>query len=187
MKYIYILTIVSLFLVTSCSKSDGYIETKSNDSLFSLLLPPDMHKLEGLNSDAQMQYGSLDKNLTVIAIKDNINNYNELVDSIVANTPDSANFNLAHGFIGYYSLVLFNLKDNASKFKLVENYDTIINSLNTKFYSYNAIYDTDKSFVTLAIYQGKENYYQIFSMTPTNKSDENINIMKKIIFSFKEQ
>lgn len=180
-------TIISILLATlfaACAPKDNWVEVKSNDSTISLMLPPDMHTLKGFNNYAILQYGNLDNSLSVIVIADTISAYNALIDNYISENPDSAAvFSSAKGFDGYCSMVISNLKAEAQKFDVSENTDTTVNSFKIRAFAYNAKYDTDKSYIRLAIYEGKVCYYQVFAMIKSTRADEFDAQMKRIVYS----
>ena len=186
-KHITIITLLFATLLSACAPKDNWVETKSSDSTISLMLPPDLHAIKGLNQYAIMQYGNLTNSMSVMVIADTISVYNNLIDNYLAENPDSVQFAAAKGFDGYCSMVISNLKAASQTFTVSENTDTVINSMKARTLAYNAKYETDKSYIRLAIYEGKTCYYQVFAMISASKSDEYDKVMKRIAESMKEQ
>lgn len=186
-KQLTILAILLATLFAACAPKDNWVEVKSNDSTISLMLPPDMHTIKGLNQYAIMQYGNLDNSISVMVIADTISVYNNLIDNYLAENPDSVQFAAAKGFDGYCSMVISNLKAASQKFSVSENIDTVINTMEVRSLAYNAKYETDKSYIRLALYEGKTSYYQVFAMISASKSEEYDKVMKRIVESMKEQ
>ena len=187
-KYFIIFFTCILTALSACAPNDNWVDVKSSDSTVLLTLPPDMHTLKGFNNYAIMQYGNLENSLSVIVIADTIAAYNALIDNYIEQNPDSAAvFSAAKGFDGYCSMVISNLKAEAQKFDVIENVDTVANSLTLRAFAYNAKYDTDKSFIRLAIYQGKLCYYQVFAMIKSTHAEEFDAQMKRMVYSLRER
>lgn len=186
-KKISIITFIFIAFLSACAPKDNWVETKSSDSTISLMLPPDMHAIKGLNQYAIMQYGNLDNSISVMVIADSIDLYNRLIDNYLEENPDSVQFAAAKGFDGYCSMVVSQLMAESLKFTVSENRDTLINSMKVRALTYNAKYETDKSYIRLALYEGKASYYQVFAMISASKSDEYDKVMKRIVESMKEQ
>ncbi|MBP5369171.1 MAG: hypothetical protein J6Z01_12040 [Bacteroidales bacterium] len=186
-KHITIIALLFFALLSACAPKDNWVETKSSDSTISLMLPPDMHAIKGLNQYAIMQYGNLDNSISVMVIADSIDLYNKLIDNYLIENPDSVQFAAAKGFDGYCSMVVSQLMAEALKFTVSENRDTVINSMKVRALTYNAKYESDKSYIRLALYEGKASYYQVFAMISASKSDEYDKVMKRIVESMKEQ
>lgn len=155
---------------------------------YSIKIPFDMNPVKGLNKNAELQFGNLDDNLSLIVLREKIDDVKATLKTIFQQNPDinTAQQTFAMSFDGYCDMVVFNLRESSKDFKIIFNNDTLINNLPAKIYTYSGDFNNNTSYCKLAIYKGKTFYYQLFTFSAPQNFKENEPQMFRIITSLKE-
>ena len=175
-----------LFTTMSCRK---HVEFKTvGHKNYNIKIPIDLKSVRGLNKNAELQFGNLDNNLSVIVIRDEIDAVKKTAEIFFEQNTDidSAQRVFALSFDGYCDMVIYTLKEKSSNFKIMLNSDTIINSIPAKIYTYSGDFNNNTSYCKLAIYAGKNDYYQVFSFSSPENYSQYSHVMMQIVSSLSE-
>lgn len=172
-------TIAFAFLLVACQSAETEKKITIGNT-YSVSIPGHLDKTDDLNDDASLQYQNLWKELYVIVIDEPKDEFNELME-------------IEGGFLGYeanfqgYSDLILDGFDEAIDLKapfVVK--DTVINGMNAKFTAQSAYFEGMDIYYQIGIYEGKENYFQMFTWTSEGKKEKLKNQMNKMMVSIKE-
>ncbi len=166
---------LGLVLLFNACESNIKLKQKSFDNIFEIGLPDYLAKTDLDNPDAILQYGNLIKGLYAMMI------YEPKTDLTAAgldySIEDYADFNL-----GNIKASLENPKvQRVSTFKKVNGIDCIAYKIWGVFPEIN-----EEMFYYLTIFKTDLNYYSFHTWTMASRESTHINVMEKMINSFKE-
>lgn len=177
LKHTLILVATAL-LLHSCGAKDSY-ETVTVENKFELTLPSFLSKTRDLNDDASLQYQNALREFYVIAIHEPIIEVQPVID-------EDETGEYKNDINGYYKLILDNFKGAIANPEISKVTDTIVNNMPAKTAFINGQIDGLDIVYAIGLYQGKEDYYQLFSWTLADRKDRHKDNMSKIIYSLKE-
>lgn len=171
---------LTILLLTSCQSGDTEklvkIGNKYSISLPSFLVPASTT----LNEDASLQYLHTWKEFYVIVIDES---KSEMQKALLDNNLTDIYTN---DIEGYSSLILDNFEQVISISHKSEIVATQINNMPARLITIKGRAEGIDAFYSLAFIQGKERYYQIMAWTLSNKEYKYKDMMKNIMYSFKE-
>ncbi len=178
MKNIFII-ILTIFLFQSCVAGDEE-QLVTIENRYSLLIPAFLTRVNNLNVDASMQYQHAWKEFYVIVIDES---KDEMQEALVTNgLTDIYENNIE----GYSRLVLDVFTESINYPKQSQIIDTTINEMPAKLTTLEGKVEGVDAFYSIGIYEGKERYYQVLTMTSQSKQDRYKSKMKKILYSLEE-
>lgn len=187
-----IIILISCLIFTNGCQNEISFNTVKINSLYSLDLPEFMKPIQGMNNDASLQYGSLERNISVVVIPDKISDVNAMLDgyfkaiALDENTHHAQDSVYGYGFDGYCSMVMYNTHNNCRNFHSIKTVDSEINDMKCRIYEYTAIFENDTTYIQCAVYQGVSYYYQVQAMTNKINIKANADYIQRIVRTLKE-
>lgn len=178
MKKITALLLLMITL-TSCESGEEK-QTVTIDNRYSLDLPSFLAEGIDLNDDASLQYQNILREFYVIVIDEPKSD----ITAVIADNGLTGMYPTE--FDAYTDLMLDGFDAALDITKESEVIDTTINQMPARLININATVEGLKAYYALALIEGKNNYYQVLSWTVDSKEAEHKDLMKQIIYSFKE-
>ncbi len=175
-KTIYFL--FTVFFLTSCQPSET--ETINVEDKYSITIPAFLSKSSILNSDASLQYQHIFKEFYVIVIDETKEEFLQAINENELTEPYSSDLN------GYTKLLMDSFENSINTYQKAEFNDTIINGVNAKLTSITGKSEGVDAYFMLAFLEGDKRFYQIMTWTLSNRKYTYNDMMKKLIYSFKE-
>lgn len=172
-------TLLLFTIITLSCSNNNEVRSIEIGNRYSLKIPSFLTKVNNLNEEASLQYQHAWKELYVIVIEDP----KEEVENTFKKLDLPSNF--SNDLEGYTNMVLFNMTENTNSDS--DKYETIkINQLPAKIIETTENIDGINIYYNVAVLEGKEKYYQIFTWTLASKKQEHKLKMDRIIQSFQE-
>jgi hypothetical protein len=163
-------------LLASCNSEP---QTVKVDGKYSIELPDYMTKADSLHEEASLQYDNTLRELYIIVIDENREDYDKLAES-----------GLYEGYnpgLGGYAALLSKQTATAVGQKTIPALaDKKINGLSAKTFSLSGKVNNISAYWKVAYIQGKNRYYQIVAWTLADKEKDYSTVMDGMINSFKE-
>lgn len=147
---------------------------------YSIELPTYLKRVEGLNSEASLQYMNSIRGVCVMVIEEPKSNLTKLI------AISTSKRNYSDSLEGY---VDFFLEQIDKKFSIISK--PVIQNSTTKnnksvFLSFEVRLVESDIYYDIVLVEGKEKYYQVYTWVPVNGKVDEQDSMRKILESFKE-
>lgn len=179
MKRISILFLI-IQILTACQPDDT-VQLVTIENKYAVSIPSFLVKSgTTLNENASLEYLHTWKDFYVIVIDEPVSDFQKALIEYDLTT------DYRNEIDGYSKLILGNFLQSqiiSNKSKILK---TTINNMPARLINFNSYVDGTSVYYSLAIFQGKETYYQILAWTVSSKKSDYEDKMLKIIYSFKE-
>lgn len=184
-----LLAVSIAILLASCGIGGETI--LSDDKTFEVTLPLSFLRAS-INDDATMQYCDNGAEVNFFVIRDKRSDYNEKVSKYRTEYSnfleiDSLADSLLYSLNGYSMIVLRTFTVDSDDATTIESRDTVINGMRVADVALNVTMGKEQTYVRLCIYEGREYYYQVYSMCPALLSIRNKEMMSRIVRSLHEK
>jgi hypothetical protein len=177
MKILSIILFCFLAL-TACDTNKVKMERVGDK--FSIETPSYLKKTTELNEDASLQCANGFRELYMMVFDEQIS---ELHDALQENELEEL---YSEDLEGYSNLLIDSYMQSIKNFKKTRTIDTTLHTLPAKLFSIKGEVEGVDVYYIVGCLKGKERYYQIVTWTLAEKEYEYKDIMKKMLYSFRE-
>jgi hypothetical protein len=185
-----LLAVCIVILLASCGIGGGD-KILSDDKTFEVTLPLSFLRAS-INDDATMQYCDNGAEVNFFVIRDKRADFKEMVSKYRTEYTqflevDSLVDSIMYSLGGYSMIVLHTIAVDCDEAATVDSRDTVINGMRVSDVTLNVTNGKEQAYVRLCIYEGREYYYQVYSMCPALLSVRNKEMMSRIVRSLREK
>lgn len=152
-------------------ESNG-VSIQQVNGLYAVAIPDFMKKINGLNDDADLEYGNVYKELYVIVIDEEKSEVEEYIN--------------IYDFTEYTELIFEGIEYNVDNASLSQTQYLNINGYDARLKEITGSVDGISIFYLIGIIEGQDHYYQVFTWTVKEEKYSHMEKMYDIVKSFKE-